>query len=67
VCFGQFLTIFRNMIGDIANNTPGANSTEILKAIGGDSRIGDKYLNYGYGFGGPCFPRDNRALGKKMK
>ena len=34
----------------------------VLKAIGGDSRIGTKYLNYGYGFGGPCFPRDNRAF-----
>ena len=34
----------------------------VLKAIGGDSRIGTKYLNYGFGFGGPCFPRDNRAF-----
>jgi len=34
----------------------------VLKAIGGDSRIGTKYLKYGYGFGGPCFPRDNRAF-----
>ena len=34
----------------------------VLKAIGGDSRIGTKYLNYGYGFGGPGFPRDNRAF-----
>ena len=34
----------------------------VLKAIGGDSRIGTKDLNYGFGFGGPCFPRDNRAF-----
>src|SRR5690242_14744271 len=51
------------MIGDIANNTPGANATEVLRAISDDSRIGAKYLNFGYGYGGPCFPRDNRALG----
>src|SRR4051812_13249170 len=51
------------MVGDIANATPGANPKEILLAVGDDSRIGKKYLNYGYGFGGPCFPRDNRALG----
>lgn len=34
-----------------------------LSAIGSDNRIGNKCLRYGYGFGGPCFPRDNRALG----
>jgi UDP-glucose 6-dehydrogenase len=51
------------MIGDIANNTPGANAQDILHAISDDSRIGAKYLNFGYGYGGPCFPRDNRALG----
>ena len=34
----------------------------VLKAIGGDSRIGTKYLNYGFGFGGTSFPTDNRAF-----
>ena len=34
-----------------------------LKLIGKDTRIGEKYLSWGFGFGGPCFPRDNRALG----
>ena len=34
----------------------------VLKAIGSDSRVGNKYLGYGFGFGGPCFPRDNRAF-----
>ncbi len=35
---------------------------KVLKAIGSDSRIGNKYLGYGFGYGGPCFPRDNRAF-----
>jgi UDPglucose 6-dehydrogenase len=30
-------------------------------------RVGGKYLRPGYGFGGPCFPRDNRALGQHIK
>ncbi len=34
----------------------------VLEAIGNDSRIGSKYLKFGFGFGGPCFPRDNRAF-----
>ena len=34
----------------------------VLNAIGSDTRIGRKYLGFGFGFGGPCFPRDNRAF-----
>ena len=33
-----------------------------MDAIGSDARIGKKYLGFGFGFGGPCFPRDNRAF-----
>merc|ERR1711871_1641093 len=40
---------------------------EVLNAVGKDSRVGLKYLRPGYGFGGPCFPRDNRALGGYAK
>jgi nucleotide sugar dehydrogenase len=52
---------FANAIGDLAIRA-GADPTAVLGAIGADSRIGGKFLKYGYGFGGPCFPRDNRAL-----
>ena len=62
-CFLTTKISFANSIGDLAK-TAGANPDKILSAIGSDSRIGGKYLGYGYGFGGPCFPRDNRALGK---
>ena len=62
-CFITTKIAYANMIGDIADKTPGADKFAILKAVGGDKRIGGLYLKPGYGFGGPCFPRDNRALG----
>ena len=58
---------FANIIGDLADVVTGANKFEILEAIGSDSRIGKKYLTPGFSFGGPCFPRDNRALGGYMQ
>jgi UDPglucose 6-dehydrogenase len=60
-CFLTTKIAFANMVGDIALAS-GANPDNILHAIGSDSRIGNKYLRYGFGYGGPCFPRDNRAL-----
>ncbi len=62
-CFITTKIAYANMVGDIADKTPGANKFAILEAIGGDNRIGPLCLKPGYGFGGPCFPRDNRALG----
>jgi hypothetical protein len=66
-CFITTKVAFANMIGDLADVSPGSDKFDILKAIGSDSRIGQKYLKPGYGFGGPCFPRDNRALGGYIK
>lgn len=62
-CFITTKISYANMIGDIADATAGADKYEILQAVGADSRVGGKCLRPGYGFGGPCFPRDNRALG----
>ena len=62
-CFLTTKISFANMIGDIAKGY-NCSGEKILDAIGTDSRIGTKYLKPGFGFGGPCFPRDNRALAK---
>lgn len=62
-CFITTKIAFANMIGDLADVTAGANKVDILNAVGSDKRIGHRYFKAGYGFGGPCFPRDNRALG----
>ena len=39
----------------------------VLESIGGDSRIGKKYLKNTYGFGGASIPKSNRALVKYLK
>lgn len=63
-CYLTTKISFANMIGEICHNTGiGDEVSTVLSAIGDDSRIGKKYLKYGFGFGGPCLPRDNRALG----
>ena len=62
-CFVTTKIAFANMIGDLSDITPGADKFDILKAVGSDSRVGNKYLMPGFSFAGPCFPRDNRALG----
>lgn len=60
-CFITTKISFANTIGDLCVQEH-LNADRVLKAIGSDSRIGRKYLNWGHGYGGPCFPRDNRAL-----
>ena len=62
-CFVTTKISFANMVGDIADRTPDADKDAILRALGADRRVGHACLKAGYGFGGPCFPRDNRALG----
>jgi UDPglucose 6-dehydrogenase len=60
-CFLTTKIAYANMVGDIVKSS-GGDESKVLNAIGQDSRIGNKYLGYGFGYGGPCFPRDNRAL-----
>ena len=57
---------YANIIGD-ASKKLGANPDVILEAIGKDSRIGNKFLKYGYSYGGPCLPRDTRALSQFIR
>ena len=61
-CFVTNKIAFANSLGDICISL-GEEPDGVLEAIGSDSRVGNKYFRYGDGFGGPCFPRDNRALG----
>ena len=62
-CFLTTKISYANMLGDVLNMAGcGDEITSVLTAVGADSRIGHKYLNWGLGYGGPCLPRDNRAF-----
>ncbi len=59
---------FANTLANICEAIPRADLDSITKALGADKRISPFYLKGGLCFGGPCFPRDNRAFiafGKK--
>jgi UDP-glucose 6-dehydrogenase len=63
-CFLTTKISYANMLGDLLQQAGcGDEVTAVLRTIGTDSRVGSKYLGYGFGYGGPCLPRDNRAFG----
>lgn len=62
-CFLTTKIAFANSIGDLTIQH-GGNQDNVLAAIGADERIGSNFLRYGFGYGGPCLPRDNRAMAK---
>lgn len=54
---------YANMLAELCETLPYGDVDVVTDAVGTDSRIGTKYLRGGLGYGGPCFPRDNVALG----
>jgi UDPglucose 6-dehydrogenase len=60
----SFLAIKLSYVNDIAAlcEAVGADSQEVLHGMGLDTRIGNRFLEPGPGWGGSCFPKDAKAL-----
>ncbi len=57
---------FINAMAEVCD-AAGADVTVLASAVGADSRIGDRFLDPGLGFGGSCFPKDIRAFAARAE
>ena len=59
-----FLAMKIHYINEMADfcEQAGADIREVAQGMGLDSRIGNKFLNPGPGYGGSCFPKDTNAM-----
>lgn len=59
-----FLALKISFINEVARlcELTGADVQDVARGMGLDSRIGQKFLQAGPGFGGSCFPKDTAAL-----
>jgi UDPglucose 6-dehydrogenase len=66
VALNTFVTTkitFANTLAELCERMPGGDVDAVTDALGCDRRVGHAYLKGAIGYGGPCFPRDNVALG----
>ena len=64
-----FLAIKIHYINEMANfcEKTGADIIEVAQGMGLDTRIGNRFLNPGPGYGGSCFPKDTMAMAYMAK
>lgn len=60
----SFLAIKLSFVNDMAAlcEAAGADALDVMHGMGLDTRIGNRFLQPGPGWGGSCFPKDTRAL-----
>lgn len=64
ISLNGFMTMklsFANIISDVCDSI-GANKQDVLNTIGLKNGVGHICFRPGYSFGGPCYPRDTKAL-----
>ena len=67
-CYLTTKISYANMVGQVMSLSGMEEEIPtVLGAIGDDTRVGRRYFNFGFGFGGPCLPRDNRAFAAYAK
>jgi UDPglucose 6-dehydrogenase len=69
IAINNFVTMkisFANALLQCASKIGNINIDVVTDAMGLDSRIGSSYLRGSVPYGGPCFPRDTRALAALM-
>jgi UDPglucose 6-dehydrogenase len=65
IAVNTFVTMkisYANTLADLCERLPNADVDVVTGALGLDTRIGSKYLRGALPYGGPCFPRDNKAF-----
>jgi UDPglucose 6-dehydrogenase len=70
ISVNNFVTMkisFANSLLQIAEYLGDIDIDKVTRAIGLDSRIGGRYMKAAAPYGGPCFPRDTRALTSLFK
>lgn len=60
--FVSMKILFANQLAQLCETIPGGDVDAVTSAVGRDRRVGLSYLTAGLPFGGPCFPRDVRAM-----
>ena len=65
ISLNAFITMkisFANTLAEFCERIPDGDAEAVSRLLGFDSRIGRKYLSGALAYGGPCFPRDNKAF-----